>query len=76
MLWSMHLRLRFEAAIRLINKIGKVPKERLCRQDIGLSDIQMTDFFKICSDFFDIFMEVNELIVILIIFCYMISIFL
>lgn len=61
MLWSMHLRLRFEAAIRLINKIGKVPKERLCRQDIGLSDIQMTDFFRFCSDFFDIFMESNVL---------------
>uniref|UniRef100_A0A1B6DPT0 Rab3-GAP regulatory subunit N-terminal domain-containing protein n=3 Tax=Clastoptera arizonana TaxID=38151 RepID=A0A1B6DPT0_9HEMI len=61
MLWAMHLKMRFETSVRLINKVGKVPKERLCRQDIGLSDVQVTDFFKICSDFLDIFMESNVL---------------
>ncbi|XP_075225489.1 rab3 GTPase activating protein isoform X2 [Lycorma delicatula] len=59
MIWSMHLRLRFEAALRLINKVGKVPKERLCRQDIGLSDLHIPDFFKFCSDFINLYMESN-----------------
>ncbi|KAG8326312.1 Rab3 GTPase-activating protein non-catalytic subunit [Homalodisca vitripennis] len=57
LMWTMHLRARFESTIRLINKVGKVPKERLCRQDIGLSELQIADFFSICSDFLDIFME-------------------
>jgi hypothetical protein len=57
----MHLKGRFESTVRLVNKVGKVPKERLCRQDIGLSELQIADFFHICSEFFDIFLEVTEL---------------
>ncbi|XP_039285376.1 rab3 GTPase-activating protein non-catalytic subunit [Nilaparvata lugens] len=59
LIWSMHLKTRFEAALKLINKVGKVPKERLCRQDVGISDFQMSDFFKSCADFLEIFMMSN-----------------
>ncbi|XP_054260822.1 rab3 GTPase-activating protein non-catalytic subunit isoform X2 [Macrosteles quadrilineatus] len=61
MTWMMHVKGRFESTLRLINKVGKVPKERLCRQDIGLSELQIADFFNICSDFFDIFLECRAL---------------
>ncbi|RZF48247.1 hypothetical protein LSTR_LSTR006214 [Laodelphax striatellus] len=59
LIWSMHMKTRFEAALKLINRVGKVPKERLCRQDVGISDFQMSDFFKFCSDFLEIFMMSN-----------------
>jgi hypothetical protein len=55
----MHLRQRFEAAARLFQKVGKTPKERLCRQDIGISDLEMPPFLDTCVDFLDIFMEVS-----------------
>jgi hypothetical protein len=39
--------------------MGKIPKERLCRQDTGMSDLEMPLFLKICVDFLDVFMEVS-----------------
>lgn len=58
MTWNTHLKLVFESACKLINKVGKLPKERLCRQDTGLSDYQVTLFINVCTDFFDTFMDV------------------
>lgn len=49
-----------EAAAKLMNKLGKLPKERLCMQDIGLSDIQVTAFLQHCVTFLDIFIDVRR----------------
>jgi hypothetical protein len=62
MIWMMHLGLRFESAARLFQKVGKIPKERLCKQDIGISDLEMISFLETCVDFLDIFMEVSILV--------------
>ncbi|XP_063235843.1 rab3 GTPase-activating protein non-catalytic subunit isoform X2 [Bacillus rossius redtenbacheri] len=57
--WSMHLGQRFESAARLMHKVGKVPKERLCRQEVGISDLELTAFLRSCVTFLDIFMEAS-----------------
>jgi len=59
MMWTMHLRQRFEPAAHLFQKVGKIPKERLCRQDIGISDLELPLFLGTCVDFLDVFLEVG-----------------
>ncbi|XP_014472926.1 PREDICTED: rab3 GTPase-activating protein non-catalytic subunit isoform X1 [Dinoponera quadriceps] len=61
LLWTLHIKKRMEAAAKLMNKLGKLPKERLCMQDIGLSDIQMTTFLQHCITFLDIFLDAEIL---------------
>jgi hypothetical protein len=58
----MHLRERFESAACLFQKVGKVPKERLCKQEVGISDLKMHLFLEICMDFLDNFVEVCILV--------------
>lgn len=60
LIWNTHLKIVYESASKLINKVGKLPKERLCRQDTGLSDYQITSFINICTSFMDAFLDVAE----------------
>ncbi|XP_014294842.1 rab3 GTPase-activating protein non-catalytic subunit [Microplitis demolitor] len=57
LLWTVHIKKRMEAAAKLMNKLGKLPKERLCAQEVGLSDIQTTVFLQHCVSFLDIFLD-------------------
>lgn len=57
MVWTTHLKQTFESACKLVNKVGKVPKEILCRQDTGLTDLQLPVFIEFCSNFLDQFMD-------------------
>ncbi|KAI4460587.1 rab3-gap regulatory domain [Holotrichia oblita] len=57
MIWNTHLKILFESCCKLIRKVGKLPKERLCKQDTGLTDAKMTSFIGICTDFFNEFMD-------------------
>lgn len=59
MLWSVHMKKRMELVAKLINKLGKLPKERLCMQEIGLSDIQIIAFLQHCVTFLEIFIDVS-----------------
>ena len=59
MIWKMYMRQRFKSAAQLFQKVGKTPKEQLCRQDVGISDLEMPLFFETCTDFLDIFLEVS-----------------
>lgn len=38
MIWNAQLKIPLEATKKLINKAGRLPKEKFCLQDIGLSD--------------------------------------
>nr|CAH7750373.1 unnamed protein product [Callosobruchus chinensis] len=60
LLWNTHLKIVNESTCKLINKVGKLPKERLCRQDTGLSDAQVSIFLGITSCFLDTFMNVVQ----------------
>lgn len=44
LIWNTHLKIVMESSCKLINKVGKLPKDRLCQQDTGLSDKQITQF--------------------------------
>ncbi|XP_012144641.2 rab3 GTPase activating protein [Megachile rotundata] len=57
LLWSVHIKKRMEAVAKLINKLGKLPKERLCLQEIGLSDVQTISFLQHCVAFLEIFVD-------------------
>lgn len=57
LVWNTHLKIIFESACKLINKVGRLPKERLCKQDTGLSDYQVAIFLGITTNFLDNYME-------------------
>lgn len=59
LLWTLHIKKRMEAAGKIMNKLGKLPKERLSIQETGLSDKQLVTFLQHCVTFFDIFSEVR-----------------
>lgn len=56
-IWNVHLRTKFEGAVRLLHKVGKLPKEKLCRQDINMSDSNVKHFLKHLSNFLETFIE-------------------
>ncbi|XP_023289091.1 rab3 GTPase-activating protein non-catalytic subunit isoform X2 [Orussus abietinus] len=61
LLWTLHLKKMIKAASKLMNKLGKLPNERLCMQTIGLSDMQLTMFLQHCVTFLDIFLDATVL---------------
>ncbi|KAK5645471.1 hypothetical protein RI129_006771 [Pyrocoelia pectoralis] len=60
LVWNTHLKILFESTCKLINKVGKLPKEKLCKQDTGLNDFQINLFINICTHFLDNFLEVVQ----------------
>lgn len=59
MMWNTFLVKRFSAATYLMDKVGKSPKDRLCRRDVGLSDTAMTSFLGSCLDLLQTLMEAD-----------------
>uniref|UniRef100_A0A1B0FY92 Rab3 GTPase-activating protein non-catalytic subunit n=1 Tax=Phlebotomus papatasi TaxID=29031 RepID=A0A1B0FY92_PHLPP len=60
MIWNAHLKIPLEAIKKLINKVGRLPKEKLCLQSIGMSDTIVPEFLEHCSTFLDHFAESVE----------------
>ncbi|XP_037593735.1 rab3 GTPase-activating protein non-catalytic subunit [Cebus imitator] len=59
MMWNTFLVKRLSAATYLMDKVGKSPKDRLCRRDVGMSDTAMTSFLGCCLDLLQILMEAD-----------------
>nr|XP_004670175.2 rab3 GTPase-activating protein non-catalytic subunit [Jaculus jaculus] len=59
MMWNTFLVKRFSAATYLMDKVGKAPKDRLCRRDVGMSDTAMTSFLGSCLDLLQTLMEAD-----------------
>ncbi|XP_059533767.1 rab3 GTPase-activating protein non-catalytic subunit [Myotis daubentonii] len=59
MMWNTFLVKRFSAATYLLDKVGKSPKERLCRRDVGMSDTAMTSFLGSCLDLLQTLLEAD-----------------
>lgn len=55
MVWRAHLKIPLEAAKKLIFKAGRLPRERLCLQDVGLSDAIMPEFLQRCEAFLEVY---------------------
>ncbi|XP_055641672.1 rab3 GTPase-activating protein non-catalytic subunit [Toxorhynchites rutilus septentrionalis] len=52
MIWNAHLKIPLQATKNLVNKVGRLPKENLCLQDIGISDALVPQFLENCLEFF------------------------
>ncbi|XP_033631830.1 rab3 GTPase-activating protein non-catalytic subunit-like [Asterias rubens] len=53
MMWHTFAVKRVSTAAFLIDKIGKAPKERLCRKDVGISDVSLDRFMGLCCELLD-----------------------
>ncbi|XP_076280641.1 rab3 GTPase activating protein [Lasioglossum baleicum] len=61
LLWSVHIKKRMESVAKLMNKLGKLPKETLCVQEVGLNDSQTVVFLENCVTFLEIFIDAEVL---------------
>nr|XP_042114717.1 rab3 GTPase-activating protein non-catalytic subunit isoform X3 [Peromyscus maniculatus bairdii] len=59
MMWNTFLVKRFSAATYLMDKVGKAPKDRLCRRDVGMSDTAMTSFLGSCLELLQTSLEAD-----------------
>nr|KAF6395562.1 RAB3 GTPase activating non-catalytic protein subunit 2 [Rousettus aegyptiacus] len=59
MMWNTFVVKRFSAAAYLMDKVGKAPKDRLCRRDVGLSDGALTSFLGSCLGLLQTLMEAD-----------------
>ncbi|CAL1542170.1 unnamed protein product [Lymnaea stagnalis] len=59
LLWHMFILKRASAAAHLMDKVGKSPKDRLCRKEVGVSDVSLVTFISLCADFMEIIMDAN-----------------
>uniref|UniRef100_A0A8C8CSJ5 Rab3 GTPase-activating protein non-catalytic subunit n=1 Tax=Oncorhynchus tshawytscha TaxID=74940 RepID=A0A8C8CSJ5_ONCTS len=57
MMWNTFIVKRFSAAAFLMEKVGKAPKDRLCRRDVGMGDGATTSFLGSCVALLQILME-------------------
>lgn len=57
MVWNAHLKITLKGAKSLIDKTGRLPKERLCLQDIGISDSIVPQFLEYCREFMNEFIS-------------------
>ncbi|XP_061599089.1 rab3 GTPase-activating protein non-catalytic subunit isoform X2 [Cololabis saira] len=60
MMWSTFIVKRLSAAAFLMEKVGKAPKDRLCRRDVGMGDKAMTSFLGCCVQLLQILMEADS----------------
>ncbi|GAB6026106.1 Rab3 GTPase-activating protein non-catalytic subunit [Chamberlinius hualienensis] len=58
MLWHTFLGRTHLATALLIEKIGKVPKDRLCRKEIGMSDVAIKHFIGCCLCLLDSLLQI------------------
>lgn len=67
LLWSTFLRSRISTLTQLIEKIGKIPKDRLCYKELRLNEKDLIDFLEqISQNFFEsyiqsIYNQLNEI---------------
>ncbi|KAJ8367335.1 hypothetical protein AAFF_G00320840 [Aldrovandia affinis] len=59
MMWNTFIVKRFSAAAFLMEKVGKAPKDRLCRRDVGMGDNPLTSFLGSCCQLLQTLMEAD-----------------
>ncbi|XP_051578271.1 rab3 GTPase-activating protein non-catalytic subunit-like isoform X2 [Myxocyprinus asiaticus] len=60
MMWHTFIVKRFSAAAFLMEKVGKAPKDRLCRRDVGMGDAAVRSFLGSCVQLLQALMEVSS----------------
>lgn len=61
LMWSSHLKQRFETATRIVNESNGNPKEKLCRRELQMSDGQLVEFVETCIKFIELYIEAINL---------------
>ncbi|KAG8193907.1 hypothetical protein JTE90_011463 [Oedothorax gibbosus] len=59
MMWKTYILKTFEATALLMEKVGKTPKERLCRKDLEMTDGHLENFLDFCCQLLNIILETN-----------------
>nr|XP_022332543.1 rab3 GTPase-activating protein non-catalytic subunit-like isoform X2 [Crassostrea virginica] len=59
MLWHRFVMKKFQALAQLMEKVGKVPKDRLCRKEVGIGEIFMPAFAGFTVDLIQVLREAN-----------------
>lgn len=54
-IWSTYIKHIFEVSCRLVNKVGRLPKDPLCLQDVGFDSTTMVCFLKNTTAYLDSF---------------------
>ncbi|CAF1203976.1 unnamed protein product [Adineta ricciae] len=58
LLWHTYIRSRIVTLTQLIEKIGKIPKDRICYKELRLNENDLTNFLgELAKDFFNAFIE-------------------
>lgn len=50
-IWTTYLKHTFESCCRLVNNVGKLPKDHLCLQDLGFNSDTLVGFLEHCTDY-------------------------
>lgn len=50
-IWSTYIKHGFEVSCRLVNKVGRLPKDPLCMQDLNFDNVSLVKFFKMITDY-------------------------
>ncbi|CAH2108237.1 unnamed protein product [Euphydryas editha] len=54
-IWSTYLKHVFQSCCRLVNNVGKLPKDHLCLQDLGFNSETLLGFLENCTDYLEEF---------------------
>ncbi|XP_053212527.1 rab3 GTPase-activating protein non-catalytic subunit-like [Panonychus citri] len=57
LIWKIAIRKRLETLSSLIEKMGKTPKDRILRKDIGLGEGSLEEFLKFVTELLDLILE-------------------
>ncbi|KAK6636122.1 hypothetical protein RUM43_009774 [Polyplax serrata] len=57
--WTTYLQKKLENLAKMVNRVGKVPKDKLCVQEIGLRNDQVPLFLKLICEFLKMMLPVE-----------------
>lgn len=60
MLWNAALKYPLQSTMKLIQKVGRLPKDRMCQQDIEMSAALVPNFLELCLQFLEHFITSLE----------------
>lgn len=60
-IWFTYIKHVFEASCRLVNKVGRLPKDPLCLQDVGFDSTVMIKFLEIVTTYLGEFLECSQM---------------
>ena len=59
MIWETWVSRSIQSALGLVEKVGRLPKDRLCRRDLGLCEHSLALVFKAASELLEQVLEVS-----------------